>query len=302
MDGEALDDRDHRRQRRAAGADRIGDRGRLPLPSADAPLVLLRHAAEKRGDQSRDATGRGERHRAAARIALVRHGRGSTAGLRRLRDLELHQQRDVARDLGERPGIDAARRDERCEAFAMAVPRCAGVRQPQVAREILADAHAVRAERRQRPRRAAELHDARVVERRRHRGETARRRREPSRGLQPERRRRRRLQQRPRQHHGVAVLLGQAPQRRDETLVIRRQHASRALQAQGERRVGKVLARRAPVDERRRGRCRCLHARDQRLDERRGDGPRSCALRASVQPRRTPRAAPPRSRRQPKTA
>ena len=101
------------------------------MPAAHGALVLLHHAGKKRSDQARQTRRGGQRHGARGGIALVRHGRGTAAALGGLTHFILHQERDVASDLAQRGGVDAARAHEGAQAIAVRVPRRCRVAQTQ---------------------------------------------------------------------------------------------------------------------------------------------------------------------------
>lgn len=152
------------------------------------------------------AGGGGERDGAGSGIPLVRHGGGAAAGFRGFGDLELHEQRQIARELAERSGIDAERGGERGQAIAVGVPG-RGSGQVEFHREIRGDRGAPVAERSQSSGGAAELEDQRFREAGVQAPPAAREGRVPAGGLEPEGDGQRGLQQGPAEHQGVSVLL-----------------------------------------------------------------------------------------------
>ena len=224
--------------------------GHSACQAPTAALVLLDEAGQHRRGEARQARRRRQRRAQPRRVLLVRHRRRSAARLGALRHLGLHQQADVAGDLAER-----CRRRSRRPATSAAEPiarRCATARRPGAARARAPaprDLRAAIAERRQRARRAAQL-DAQPPRRRAcvDAGQLAARSREPAGGLEAEGHRRRGLQQRAAQHDGVGVPIARAAQRVRQRRVGRAPARAGALDLQRQRRVGDVLAGRAPVD------------------------------------------------------
>ena len=98
---------------------------------------------------------------APGRILLVRQRGRRSAGLSDLAHLGLHQETDVARDLAQDAGVDAAVRDERAKPVSLRVPRRVGAGEPQLLSEPWGDVEPAIAERGQRAGRATELDTAR---------------------------------------------------------------------------------------------------------------------------------------------
>lgn len=133
----------------------------LGVPEAEAALVLLRHRREQGRDQPRRTGGGGDQHRAAHRVALVRHGRGTaTPGAGRLEDLAglgLHQQADITTELAEAAGHQAEHAGEFHQAVALGVPGLFGQSQAQFLGQRRGHRQGLLAERGESPRGAAEL-------------------------------------------------------------------------------------------------------------------------------------------------
>lgn len=133
----------------------------LGVPETEAALVFLRHRREQGRDQPRRTGGGGDQHRAAHRVALVRHGRGTAApGAGRLEDLAglgLHQQADIATELAEATGHQAEHAGEFHQAVALGVPGLFGQSQAQLLGQRRGHRQGLFAERGERPRGAAEL-------------------------------------------------------------------------------------------------------------------------------------------------
>lgn len=133
----------------------------LSVPQAQAALVLLGHGGEQRRDQPWHAGGGADQHRRPHRVALVRHGRGTTLAwrgrLEQLARLGLHQQADIAAELAQAAGDQAQRRRELHQAVTLGVPRLLGHGQFQLFGQRLGHRQGLAAQCRQAARGTAEL-------------------------------------------------------------------------------------------------------------------------------------------------
>ena len=269
-------------QRAAGRVDQLGSGHELGLPAAERALVLPDRAGEQGRQQPGRAGRRGQSLETGDGVALVGHrARAADAfhgsGLEHLADFGLREQRHVARDLADGGRDERELGQEPRELIAVVVPRSRLV-QVQAHRETVAHHRALGADRVQGADRAAELDAERPLARLGQAQAAAVERGRPPSNLQPGRDRRGGLHQGTAEHHraGVAARVADQPARR------RRQDAvgvgETRLQAQDQRGVEHVLARRAVVHERRRARVDLGDVLGERSDERHRERARALGL------------------------
>ena len=265
-------------ERAAGGVDQLGDGHKLGLPAAERALVLAERARQQRGHQAGRAHRGGQGLEAGHGVALVRHGAGAAHALRRRRlehlaDLGLGEQRDVARDLSDRFRDDRQLGHHPQQLVALVVPHARLV-QVQAHRQAITHTRALAGEGVERTDGAAELDAQRPLARLGEAKPAAMKRRRPARDLQAGRDRRGRLHERPAEHDDPGVASGVAGQTTHRDAQDAVGIGQTGLEAQDQRGVEHVLARRAVVHE---GRCPRVGASDvlgQRLDQRNGQRPR----------------------------
>jgi hypothetical protein len=128
--------------------------------------MLLWHRREHRRDQSRRAYRSGNRDRCTDGILFVRHrGRAATLSFGRFPNFGLSEQRHVAADLPERAACDTQRTREVRQTIAVCMPGYSRCAQPESRCESLRHSGRMFAKRCEGTGRAAELEDARLIER-----------------------------------------------------------------------------------------------------------------------------------------
>ena len=180
----------------------------------------------------------------------------------------MREQRDIARQLAERRGEKAQDRGDLAEIVALRVPRRDGNRERQLRGERRLHRDALRAERRERGRGAAELQHDRTLARRSEPRAMTIDRRERRRELQAERNRQRLLKPCATGENRRAMHARLPRQRVGKTRGALVDQLERVTQLEHETGVDDVLAGRAPVHVAPRGRMRRRDARRELRDQR----------------------------------
>lgn len=116
--------------------------------------MFLRQRRQHGSHQPRRPGGGGDHHRAADRVAFVRHGRGTAlarrGGFEDLADVGLHQQGQVAAELAQAAGDQAKQAGELHQAIALGMPGLVGQVEPEFTGQCLGNRPGLLAERSQR--------------------------------------------------------------------------------------------------------------------------------------------------------
>jgi hypothetical protein len=224
VDLETFADLDRGTQRARGDEEERRKRRPLGLPGPRCALVLADLGRKDGGAQIRCHCRGGERDGGSYRIAFLRHGRGTAAArgrrLARLRDVGLHQQRDVACNLAAGADEYRERRRDLGETVAMGMPGRLRQRQAKLGCKSLRDGNTCGSERRQRSGGAAELENQRLFSQSRKALARTRQRRRVAGEFQPERDRQRVLQPGAAGNRRCAIAFGERREGHDSAAKI----------------------------------------------------------------------------------
>jgi hypothetical protein len=279
VDLEALEQLARGRGRTSGQVEKLGQRLPFGLPAARRSFVFLHHRGQDGCHEAGAAGGAGQNRDGADRIALLRHGRGSPAGLVRrftkLTDLVLGQEHHILSDLAHRAQRHAQSAGQLGRAIADGVPGRDWHGQVELSGEVLHHLNAAVTQRRQRSHRPAKLDRKTVLG---HPTEAPVRAVEPGQPgcrLQPEGDRRPLLKQRAAGHHQVAVGIRQVRACLCRSTEIFEQGRQRPAGDQHARAVDDVLAGRPAMQMSRRRSVRVQPGADGR-EQRRNRRPGCC--------------------------
>ena len=225
-----------------------------PPVTRSSSLELLGHRREQgRNQPGGPARGGAGEHR-VHRVALLGQGRRPALGLAHLPHLGLGEEDDVERDLAERPRRGPQGGGELGDPDPVGVPGQQRLGEPELGGEAPGHLEAGVAERRQRPRGAAELHRETLVAHPLEAGPGRVDGDHPPRRAQAEGGRQRLLEQGARRHRRVPVGLGEGGAAVAGGAEVGGDQLERAPGDEHERAVDDVLAGRSPVEVRSRAR------------------------------------------------